>query len=79
MDGLVEVYIRYVSMSRTSFAAEPEAKTEGVYGALYPLSKDFTFTQASTKAPRGPNGALLNLHLIRIDYRERVLNHLLGQ
>ena len=34
MDGLVEVYIRYVSMSRTSFAAELEAKTERVYGAF---------------------------------------------
>ena len=30
------------------------------------------------KALRGPNGALLNLHLTHIDYRERVLIHLLG-
>lgn len=60
MDDSVEVYICYVDMSRavspySSFAADLEAKTGRVYGAFIPsFSKDFTFSQASTKALRGP-------------------------
>lgn len=62
----------------SSFATDLETKTGGVYGAfISSLSKDFTFSQASTKAL--PNGALLNLHLTHIDYCERVPTHLLGK
>lgn len=85
MDDLVEVYTCYVGMSRavspySSFATDLEAKTGRVYDAfISSLSKDFAFSQASTKALRGPNGALLNLHLTHIDYCKRAPIHLLGK
>jgi hypothetical protein len=43
------------------------------------INSNFAFSQASTKALRGPNGALLSLHLTYIDYCERVPIHLLGK